>query len=280
VVHLILAPSFFAYAPLFLALPFPVVLTLSGELRYVRHYYGPAKRAVVRFAVARADALVVCSADELENLRLVSPRHERRAVLLDNFTDTQRFRPAAAKERTVVFAARLHPEKGALLFIDAIAGAQPRLDPGVRVLLLGTGELAGAVAQRLEQHGLRQAVGRGYTTDLAPVLATSSVFVSCQQHENLGSSSLLEAMACQNAIVATDVGQTWRIVDEAVGVRTAPDPEALADGITALLDDPARLAACGAAARRRVVERYSPDPYVERLLGVYALARSRVRRPS
>lgn len=278
VVHLILAPSFFAYAPLFLALPFPVVLTLSGELRYVRHFYGPAKRAVVRFAIARAHALVVCSADEMDNLRMVSPGHAPRAVLLDNFTDVNRFVPAAAKQHTVVFAARLHPEKGALLFVDAIARARPRLDLGVRVLLLGTGEMAAAVAQRLKQHGLVQTVEREYTTDLAPILATSSVFVSCQQHENLGSSSLLEAMACENAVVATDVGQTWRIVDEAVGVRTAPDPQALADGLTALLNDPARLAACGAAARRRVVERYSPEPYVDQLVDVYALARSRVGR--
>jgi glycosyltransferase involved in cell wall biosynthesis len=85
-------------------------------------------------------------------------------------------------------------------------------------------------------------------------------------------------MACQNAIVATDVGQTWRIVDEAVGVRTTPDPQALADGITSLLSDPSRLAACGAAARRRVVERYSPEPYVDGLLAVYALAQSRTGR--
>ena len=31
VVHLVLAPSFFAYLPLFRLLPYPTVLTLAGE---------------------------------------------------------------------------------------------------------------------------------------------------------------------------------------------------------------------------------------------------------
>ena len=276
VVHLVLAPSFFAYAPLFRAVRVPTVLTLSGEMRYVRRYYGPAKRAVVRHAVARAGALVVCSADELANLRLACPGAERRARLLDNFTDVRRFRPVDPKERRVVFAARLHPEKGALLFVDAVARARPLLGhQGVGFALLGRGDLERQVAERIAALGLHDTIQRGFTTDLAPVLARSSLFISCQQHENLGSSSLLEAMACANAVVATDVGQTWRMVDEAVGARVAPEAGALAEAMCALLADPARLAACGAAARRRVLERYSPGPYLDRLLQVYALARER-----
>lgn len=271
-VHLILAPSFFAYAPLFYLLHVPVVVTLAGEMRYVRRFYGLAKRLVVRHAAARANALVVCSPDELANLAAVSPAAARRAVVLDNFTDVHRFAPGA-KEPLVAFAARLHPEKGALLFLEAAAHIH-RARPDVRFALMGRGEQADVVDRRLEELGLRGMVERGFVTDLAPWLARSSIFVSCQLYENLGSSSLLEAMASANAIVATDVGQTWRIIDETVGRRVPADPVAIAAAVLDLLADPSRLAALGAAARQRVVERFGPEPYVERLLELYTSAQA------
>jgi glycosyltransferase involved in cell wall biosynthesis len=140
---------------------------------------------------------------------------------------------------------------------------------------MGRGEQEADVERRLTALGLGGAVERGFATDLAPLLARSTVFVSCQRYENLGSSSLLEAMASGNAVVATDVGQTWRIVDERVGRRTPPAPEALAGAIGDLLDDPAGAARRGLAARERVAARYGPQTYVDRLLAVYARARRR-----
>lgn len=305
IVHLVLAPSFFAYAPLFHLLPYPAVLTLSGEMRYARHFYGPAKRAAVRYAVSRADALVVCSADEMINLTAVAPQAVERATLLDNFTDIARFSTAPerrrdgpalsaaapagpapghapspkplAKEPLVTFAARLHPEKGALLFLDAIARVHATR-PDARFALMGRGEMEPEVSRHLAALGLSGVVTRGFTTDLAPLLARSSIFVSCQRYENLGSSSLLEAMAAGNAVVATDVGQTWRIVDDAVGCRVAADAPAIAAAISALLANPRRTRRLGQAARERVLERYGPEPYVEGILQVYGRARRRRSR--
>jgi glycosyltransferase involved in cell wall biosynthesis len=270
-VHLVLAPSFFAYLPLFRLLPFPTVLTLAGEMRYVRHFYGPAKRLAVRYAVRQADALVACSADELANLAAVEPRHAARAIVLDNFTDVARWAPAAKDPALVTFAARLHPEKGALLFLDAAARVA-RDCPSARFQLFGRGDQEREVAERVRALGLADRLERGFTTDLAPHFARSAVFVSCQRHENLGSSSLLEAMASANAVVATDVGQTHRIVDEKVGERVPVDAGAIAGAIGRLLMDADRTARLGAAARQRVLERYGPEPYVDALMKVYERA--------
>ncbi len=269
VVHLVLAPSFFAYLPLFRLLPYPTVLTLAGEMRYVRHFYGPAKRLAVRYAVRRADALVACSADELANLRALEPRHAERAVVLDNFTDVARWTPAEKDPALVTFAARLHPEKGALLFLDAAARVARDL-PDARFQLFGRGDQEHAVAERIQALGLADRVRRGFTTDLAPYFARSAVFVSCQRHENLGSSSLLEAMASANAVVATDVGQTHRIVDETIGERVPVDAGEIAAAVTRLLAAPTRTARLGSAARERVLGTYGPEQYVEALLRVYA----------
>ena len=266
--HLVLAPSFFAYLPLFRLLRVPTVMTLAGEMRYVRHFYGPVKRFSVRAAVRLADGLIACSADELENLRAVEPAHAERATVLDNFTDVTRWSPLRKDPQRVAWAARLHPEKAPLLFLDAAARAAAS-HMGASFALYGQGELEAQVDERIAALGLASRVERGFVSDLAPIFGRSSIFVSCQLHENLGSSSLLEAMASGNAIVATDVGQTRQIVDGSVGVLTAPTADAVADGISALLDDPVRTEELGRNARARVLDRYGPDRYVEGLLAVY-----------
>jgi glycosyltransferase involved in cell wall biosynthesis len=277
VTHLVLSPSFFAYAPWFVPSNrgvwrrSPTVVTLAGEARYALYYYGRGKRLAVRWASRRATALVACSADEAENLRALSPRDALRATVIDNFTDIDRFRPDPTRQPLVVFAARLHPEKGALRFLEAMAIVH-RQRPDARIALFGRGEEEAEVAASIIRHGLTGAVERGFVADMAPIFARASVFVSCQVHENLGSSSLLEAMASGAAIVATDVGSTYQIVDDSVGKRVAPTPRAIASAVLELLDDQARRDACGAAARRRVVERYSVGPYLARLQAVYEAA--------
>jgi glycosyltransferase involved in cell wall biosynthesis len=222
----------------------------------------------VRWAVRRATAVVACSADEAANLRALSPGDALRATVIDNFTDVERFKPAEGRERLVVFAARLHPEKGALRFVEAMALVH-RQAPDACIGLFGRGEEEVEVGSAIARHGLTGNVERGFVTNMAPVFARTAVFVSCQLHENLGSSSLLEAMASGAAVVATDVGSTREIVDDAVGACVAPTAHAIAEAVLALLRDPARRDLCGEAARRRVVERYSIGPYLARLLPVY-----------
>lgn len=288
VTHLVLSPSFFAYAPWFLPgirgdrRRAPTVVTLAGEARYAIHYYGTAKRLAVRWAAARATAVVACSADEAANLNTFAPGDAARATVIDNFTDIDRFRPVGTRERLVLFAARLHPEKGALQFLEAMAIVH-RQAPDVRFAMYGRGEEDAEVAASIARLDLGHVTERGFTADMAPVFARAAVFVSCQKHENLGSSSLLEAMASGAAIVATDVGSTREIVDEAVGARVAPNVDAIAGAVLDLLADPARRDACGVAARRRVVDRYSAGPYLAKLLPVYeeaiAARHGRVSRP-
>ena len=262
VVHLVLAPSFFAFAPWFLMRAGRTVITLAGEARYMRHFYGTAKRLAVRWAIARADHLVVCSADELVNLEVVAPGH------------SARYRPAVdpavseAHAPVIIYAARLHPEKGARLFVEAMAEVVKRI-PTVRALLYGQGEEAEDVERAIGTLGLASVIERGFAVDMAPIMARGSIFVSCQLHENLGSSSLLEAMATGLAVVATDVGATRTIVDETIGAVVPPTAEGIASAVVALCLDPARRVACGVEARARVEARYGAERYVAKLLPVY-----------
>jgi glycosyltransferase involved in cell wall biosynthesis len=84
-------------------------------------------------------------------------------------------------------------------------------------------------------------------------------------------------MACGNAIVATDVGETWRLVDETTGVRVLATPAALASAINQLLADPA-LAERQRAARQRVLAAHAPERFLAYMIGVYQHAFQANRR--
>ena len=299
VVHLLLLPTFWLYAPLFYNLRFPTVVTMAGELRYTRlRFYSRVRRAILRHAAWHADAIIACSKDERLALHHMGWDRGAHVVTLDNFTDPERFCPplaaanddarlhsppeidgvysassvsqkGAAKEPLVTWAGRLHYEKNPELFIEAAALIH-QYCPGARFALFGQGELDQRVQALVVRHQLNSVLRLAHTADISGALARSSVFVSCQRFENLGSSSLLEAMACENAIVATDVGHTREIVDETIGERVAPTPRDVARGVLGLLTNPPRCREAGRRARERVLARYSPEKYVQRLLEVYA----------
>ncbi len=280
VVHLLLLPTFWLYAPLFYNLGFPTVVTMAGELRYARlRFYSRVRRAILRHATWHADAIIACSNDERLALRRMGWDRGAHVVTLDNFTDPERFRPLpaasrwpesnAAKEPLVTWAGRLHYEKNPELFVAAAALIH-QYCPGARFALYGQGELAPQVRSLIAHHRLDSVLRLAHTADISGELARSAVFVSCQRFENLGSSSLLEAMACENAIVATDVGHTREIVDETIGERVPPTPRDVARGVVGLLTDPPRCQEAGRRARERVLARYSPEQYVQSLLDIYA----------
>ena len=77
--------------------------------------------------------------------------------------------------------------------------------------------------------------------------------------------SILEAMALERPVVATDVGGTAeQVVDGETGhLVPAGDADALRRALLALAADPARARELGAAGRRRQRERFSGEAMVD-----------------
>ena len=196
---------------------------------------------------------------------------ERVRVSAGSCVDTARFRPASVKRPWVVFVGRLVPEKNPALFVEACALVHGRV-PAARFFVLGGGPLQHDLVALAQRHGLGTCAEIRWCDQVETVLREALVFVSLQRTDNYPSQALLEAMACGAAVVATDVGLTWKLVDETVGLRVEAKPGSVADAVVRLLDNPAQATAMGQRGRERVMQQHSMDAYLDYLERVYKSA--------
>lgn len=85
---------------------------------------------------------------------------------------------------------------------------------------------------------------------------------------------VIEAMALEAPIVASDIPSVREAVAGDAGAMLVPRerPDLLADGIVAVLADPAGAAARAAAPRRRFLEHYTSDQMAEGMQRFYERA--------
>ncbi len=271
-----------------LLLRWPVVFHLHGGgfARFHREGCGPLGRALVRFFLDRAAAIVVVS--ERWARWIACATANRRIVCIPNPVALPPAAPVARDRSLVVFAGRCEPAKGVYELLDAVSALRPAL-PRLRVECAGDGDL-GALAAHAARLGLGARVAmRGWIGpgERDALLARAGVFVLPSHAEGLPV-SLLEAMAAGCPVIATPVGGVPDLVRHGENGWLVPprDARALAHALAAILRDPALAARLGAAARATVAQRHTAERAVERLgrlyaaLGVerHAPAGARVRR--
>jgi glycosyltransferase involved in cell wall biosynthesis len=180
---------------------------------------------------------------------------------LDRFAAAQ---PALRKDGPIVGnVARLAPQKDHATLLEAAR----RLPEGVRVVIVGDGELREELERRAD--GLPVEL-TGARDDVPELLASFDVFAFPSLFEGL-CLAVIEAQAAGVPVVATPVGGIREtVVDGETGLLVPPrDPAALAAAIRRLLDDPDLARRLADEARRRVRERYSERRMVELTLGLY-----------
>jgi len=110
----------------------------------------------------------------------------------------------------------------------------------------------------------------GRRSDMPEVYAAMDVFVLSSHDEGM-SNAILEAMALEKPVVATDVGGTGEVVlhGQTGLLVPAKDPPALAAAIADILDQPERARAMGVLGRRVVEERFSAQSMVRQMEQLY-----------
>jgi len=257
----------------------PVVFSAHGLM------YGEPERAGLKFRWAMRGVSAMTAVSEE-----VCDRHARffgwdgRVDIIPNAVPDGRppevTRQAVCRELglpadTFVFLAvgNARPEKAFENLVDA-AARLPRT-PGARPF---TVLIAGALAESLycrdlvarhEASGLGNAVRfLGYRDDVPALLLAADAFVLSSRSEGLPM-VVLEAMMAGLPVVATRVGGVPDAVGDC-GLLVEPErPEALAEAMQRLMDDPLLAADLGRRARERARREYSLDRMVDRYLEVY-----------
>jgi glycosyltransferase involved in cell wall biosynthesis len=188
-----------------------------------------------------------------------------------SFTDLSHCCPAPVKEKSVVFLGRMIETKNPDLLLLSIPKILARHND-VHFYLLGEGYMRPRLESMIDVLDIGDKVTMRFEPEPERILRYTSVFVSLQEQENYPSQSLLEAMGCGNAVVATDVGETWRLVDDVVGIRIEPSVEAIADAIISLFDNPIRLSHLQVMARQRVLSHHTLEQFMEHIYTVYSSA--------
>lgn len=186
------------------------------------------------------------------------------------FTDYSHFKPGEDKENWVVYASRFEPIKDPLLAV-AVAQRVIQQHPDARVFLLGFGSMEAAVKQAVIDADIpTERIEVRFEPDVADILARAKIFLSLQVVENYSSQSILEAMACRCAVIATDVGDTALIVDDEVGARLPADADRIAAKVVDLLNDPVECVRLGQNAYTRVTTEHTLERFAGYLSEMYA----------
>jgi glycosyltransferase involved in cell wall biosynthesis len=166
--------------------------------------------------------------------------------------------------------AALVPHKGHRHLIEA-AHLVVREVPDARFIILGEGELREQLERQVREYHLEKHVLLpGFRTDVLGCLKGFDLFAMSSVTEGLGT-SLLDAMACSKAIVATQAGGMPEVVDAGrTGFLVAPrDHHAMARSIIRLLTEEPLRRQMGEAGFARVRERFTVERMVTETAAVY-----------
>ncbi|MET0840264.1 MAG: glycosyltransferase family 4 protein [Marmoricola sp.] len=242
--------------------PVPVVLTYHSGSLVKGSSVDPLLRAYERYVLprvfARSRALIAVSP--------VSLAHATgRAHLVPPGVDTDRFSPSGEPRQTsVLYVGRVEQSsrwKGLHVLVDALPRLR-ELVPDVRLEIVGDGDDVVPLQKRAADLGVADLIDWAGHVDHAELpahyrRAGVTVLPSLTESESFGM-ALAEAIACGCPVVGSAVGGIPFVVrDEVDGLLVPPgDASALADGLAAVLVDPARAHELGAAGREAAVSRW------------------------
>jgi colanic acid/amylovoran biosynthesis glycosyltransferase len=268
-----------SYLPLFDVWGCPVTTSCRGSDISVYPYVPGADLYAKRLPeVLRRASAVHCSSDSLKREAVAFGLDPARAWVARAAVDPDLFRPSPGNGRPtsgpdnralrVITLGWLRWEKGLEYGLQAIRSL---LDRGAPVQLEMVGavpdEHRGEMDQRerilhaIADLGLEQNVrlrGIASSAEVSRRLCASDVLLHPSVTEG-APTALVEAMACEVPVVATDCGGVGEAVTDGVeGYLVAPrDPEQLASALWRLWRDPALRARMGRAGRARVLAEFT-----------------------
>lgn len=250
----------------------------TGQSRRERWVYYPGDRQVLR----RMPRVVAVSSDVRRALIQAGANPASITVLLNGIDPAGFTRDAARRERMrrdfglspevrlVGAVGRLEPQKRFDLLIEAFADVHADWR-NTRLAITGDGSLRESLETQARRLGVADACQfLGHRLDIADLHDAFDLLVQSSEYEGTPN-AVLEAMAMETPVVATDVGGTNELVRPHTHALLVPprDVEALSAAVRNVLVDPSAAWRRAIAARERVEKELSFAKRTRRLEAVY-----------
>jgi glycosyltransferase involved in cell wall biosynthesis len=252
----------------------PVVQTFHALGAVKRRHQGaadtsPADRLEVEaHLVSEVDHVIATSADEVDELRRMSPDPAMTTVIpcgvdLDLFRPEGQTAPRQVDRPRLMVIGRLVPRKGVADVIEALSfvpAAELIVAGGPAADQLDTDAEVRRLRSLARRHGVADRVtfvGQVARADLPALIRSADAIVCVPQYEPFGMVPL-EAMACGVPVVTSAVGGLREsVVDGVTGLHVPPgDPVVLGRTLARLLADSRLRGRLGSNGENRVRHRY------------------------
>jgi glycosyltransferase involved in cell wall biosynthesis len=170
----------------------------------------------------------------------------------------------------VLNAGRLTRQKGQWTLVEA-AGQLSADQNAFHFLIAGEGKLRGLLEQAIVSHGVEKQVALlGFRSDIQQLLEISDALVLPSLDEGMPM-VLLEAVAMEVPVVATEVGDIPKLIIDGQSGTTIPkeNPGAVADALRKLDREPEFARALAREAYQMLVQKYSSEAMHRRYDAIY-----------
>lgn len=167
-------------------------------------------------------------------------------------------------------AGRLSPVKNLQMLLHS-AGEIKDKGGRIRFLIIGDGPARNYLETMARELGIQKdIIFAGWRMDLSRILSVIDIFVLCSSVEGM-SFAILEAMAFEKPVIATDVGCNSEVIKDGVTGFLVPynDTSSLTDRILRLLNDREMVRSMGLAGRKRVEDYFKAEDMVLKTKDVY-----------
>jgi GalNAc-alpha-(1->4)-GalNAc-alpha-(1->3)-diNAcBac-PP-undecaprenol alpha-1,4-N-acetyl-D-galactosaminyltransferase len=234
---------------------------------YVEDYANSPIYFKIRKNKFRIDCLDNNIKKQLENIELFN--NHVLYVSPCSFIDYSKIHPSDFNKKNVItFCGRLIDIKGLEILLPAIKDCVLSC-PEINFKIIGDGPLKDSIKEFIAKNQLQDNVELFYSTNPIDEFNSSKIFLSLQKFENYPSQSLLEAMACSNAVIATNVGVTKTLIDENVGVLINYDSEELKIKILELFYNEKLTKTLGYNAREKVIKEHTVSKFYDYLMKIH-----------
>lgn len=197
--------------------------------------------------------------------------NDRVSISPCSFSDYSKCNYGNKTKFQVAFSGRLEQRKNPILFLEAAIELSKKY-PDIMFHIMGEGRLSQTISERCRMINSENIIFHGFHPNPPEILSDTSVFVSIQETNNYPSQSVLEAMACGNAIVASDVGDTRMFINEKNGILVNLNKSELIKAIETLYLNRTLCREMGEFAYKYVRKEHTIDRVAEYYLNLFERA--------